>query len=231
MRLSAGVLELTVINTLSVTTVFDVTLPTVTSAGVPLQLSLSCLPYEVTNRSVDLRGYTIDAIADSIEAFITANVLSSGPNLVTVRSTDEVSCAYRLHNLRIEDAIGTVRPTDIEWLQTDIDIVIPAGFESVELNLAELEVVVLNGSELSGEASVSFNAANGKSTLLTGSVAAGSVSSPARQILHSTDAADLLVPFPNRLTINGTSRLGDALSTVRLTADDFLDIYVVITRR
>ncbi|MCK4856655.1 MAG: hypothetical protein KAT58_01685 [candidate division Zixibacteria bacterium] len=226
---STGTFTFTAENNLALPADLTITFPEITYDGSALSVPFTLGAGGVADYYIDLAGWQVAPIADSILAQISALIPSSGAEFVNINSSDNFSFQFELSQLNFATATAVVAPTEIEWTESTIDIEVPEGFASASLAAVELELTIHNGSELPGELSIQLEGDNGKSFTLTGNIAAGSPSSPSQTIICADDLADLLSPIPGSITVSGTATVGDGVSTVTITNNDFFLASAVIT--
>jgi hypothetical protein len=219
---ASGNLQFTVQNQTAIGTELTVTFPNITNGGSQLALTIPVNANGSASISHSLAGWTVQPQNDSLRALVSAAILSSGDNYVTVNATDQFGFSFELSNLELAEAIGVVPPTEIEVNDQQVSIEIPRGFENISLALVELAIELQNHSQLSGVVEINLEASNGKHLTVTGSVEAGSDAAPSINHIYSNQLADLLTPLPNAVTISGTATVGDGVTEVHVTSSDYL---------
>lgn len=227
--LASGSLAFAATNHLPVNASLNVHFPEITRNGTTLSLSLSAAAGAVVNQTLNLSGWQIEPTHDSLLAQITATILSTGDQFVTINSSDNFGLEYRLENLRLASATAVVAPTQIEWNSQNISIDVPRGFENASLDVVELNLTILNRSELSGNLVIDLRASNGKTLSVSGNIAAGSAAIPSTNQIHSSALASLISPIPDSITITGVATVGDGITSVHLASSDYLSGQAVLT--
>jgi hypothetical protein len=226
---ASGTLNFSVENHLPVGSELTVTFPDITYGGSALILSLNVGANGTIQQSHNLAGWTIQPQSDSLRAHLTADVMPSGENYVSVNSSDGFTFRYALDNLQLESATGIIDPTAINWDNRQVSVDIPKGFDNVSLETVELELCILNHTELAGDVQIELVASNAKHLSVGGNVAPGSTTSPSTNIITSDQLANFLTPLPKTITISGIATVGDAISTVHVSRADFLSGRAVIS--
>lgn len=228
--LATGNVTFSAVNNLPVTAELSISFPGITKDGSVLSLSLSAAADVTVNQSVDLSGYRIQPDHDSLITQITATIPSSGDDFVTVNSSDGFAFDFELSNLEISSATAVIAPKRIDWSSQKVDIEIPKGLENASLDSVELDLTILNHSELSAAVEIVLKASNGKQFTITGSVVAGSVAIPSVNHIPPPDGlADLITPIPQWIAITGNATVGDGVTTVYVTGDDYLSGSAVLS--
>ena len=76
---------------------------------------------------------------------------------------------------------------------------------------------------------INLAASNGKHLTLSGTVAGGSAGAPSSNRIYSDQLADLLTPLPSTITVSGIASVGDGVTTVHVSNQDYLSGKAVIS--
>lgn len=227
--LSGGVLTFTAHNTLSTPVELSFTFPEITQGGATLFVNGSLAGGGVMHEQVDLAGYEITPTNDSLLVRTNAFVPGTGDNYINVDSDDEFQIDLAIDDVVLTSARAVVPPTELTIASSEVDVEVTTGFENITLELVELNVTINNYTELSGDVLLSMQASNGKSFQVLGSVSGRDGSSAAIGHIYSDQLADFLTPYPDQITVSGTATVGDGVTTVDLSANDFVSAKVVIS--
>ncbi|MCC6962990.1 MAG: hypothetical protein IT585_07040 [candidate division Zixibacteria bacterium] len=221
-RLAGGQLHFVAVNNLPLGAQLTVTVPELTTGGQPLQFTINPAAHSQQQYQLDLAGWTLIPVDDSLQARIEAQIPSSNGGYVSIDENDRFDIHFSVDAIEIAQATGIVPPTQVEWDATDVGIEVPTGFETASLELVELVITIANRSELSGDIELALNASNGKSLTVNGTIASGSTQSAAVSEIYSDQVADLLSPLPDQIRVAGITLLGDGVTTVDFSAADYI---------
>lgn len=221
-RLSGGQLHFAAVNNLPLGAQLTVMIPELTLGGQPLQFAINPAAHSQQQYQLDLSGWMLIPVDDSLQAAIEARIPSSNGGYVSIDANDGFDIQFSVDAIEIAQATGIVPPTQVEWDATDVAVDVPTGFETASLELVELVISISNRSELSGDVELQLNASNGKSLTVNGAIAPGSAQSAAISEIYSDQVADLLSPLPDQIHVAGIALLGDGVSTIDFSANDYI---------
>ncbi|MBK7091974.1 MAG: hypothetical protein IPH59_09695 [bacterium] len=226
---AGGTMDLAARNSLSIPVELTFEFPEITNNDVPLQVSYQLAAGGVLNQQVDLGGWTIQPNQDSILTVVQANVAGTGGNYATIDSEDEFEIEFGLNDIQLATARGVFEPTELAIENSEVAVDVPVGFDEVTLEFVELSITLSNYTNLSGDVAVNLQASNGKSLQVLGNVEARGDNSASITQIYSDQLADLLTPIPDHITVSGVATVGDGVTSVELTQDEYFSATAVIS--
>ncbi len=224
-----GVLNLQAQNSLTTPVTLTITLPEISMGGNALQLNCVLNAGGVLNQQVNLSGWTVEPALDSILTQIHAQVPGSDGNYVAIDADDEFAIDFALENIELASVRAIVPPTELAFENSTVAVDVPTGFDNISLDFVELNITINNYTELAGDVVLNLAASNGKALQVLGTIDSRNGNSVAISQIYSDQLADFLTPLPEEITVAGTVLVGDGVSTVDLSNNDYFSATAVIS--
>ncbi len=227
--LENGSLELHSTNSLPLGADLNFVFPEITRLGQPLTVAANIPAAGSFYRSVDLAGWHAAPVDDSLQLQITASVPGSGGQQVTIDSEDNFLVDYEIRDLEAATVTGVVPSQGLDWSNTLFELNIPTGFDKASLELATLSIKISNGTPFSGNIELELSGDNGKQLLISGEILSRSGQAASLSEIYSDQIAELLTPLPQSITVTGIATIGDGVSQVTFTNEDYFSAIATIS--
>ncbi len=220
---SGGHISIDVQNNLPLATSLELTLPDLTSGGLPLSAGGSIGPQGSTTLTFDLAGVSYsNAQAGSTPLRVEAAFDSPGsPTPVTVTASNQFTVESEVLEPVIESITGILPEVtkSITDLQTEIDL--PDGFEEAGLAAGELQLEILSSLPYPGSFDLRLSGDRQQSLLITGDILPASGETPIASQVNVANAASLLSPIPQLIRAEGSVVYGDGVTAGTVTRNDY----------
>lgn len=224
--ITAGTLSLVITNLTNLSGDITVTVPQLTISGSPLSITRTVPGRSAVNAPVALSGYRLSpngtTVPQTLGFSASLNSPGSSGQQVAVAASDSFSVGAQLSGLTFGEISGVFTPQIISISPIQEQIEVPQGFEAFHMANAVAIVTVINGVQVAGDLDLQVDASNGKQLAFGGPINPSGSLATATSVITSPNAADLLNPFPNQVTISGSATIGDGITVGTIRAGDFV---------
>jgi len=186
--------------------------------------------------TVDLSGFSLrpqmaDFGQQPIRVLWTARTISTGAEMVLIRSTDIYLAQFSMESVRFSSLSGKLSETTIDIEQSEIDFDIPADLDNVFFETAQMELNINNGIYFPARTDLRVegeNESGARSDLFINEViqpaSESGVPSTTTIVLNDVNSSisDFISIVPKYLRVFGQVKLGDESWTGTVTRDDYV---------
>lgn len=189
-------------------------------------------PHTINLSGFSLRPQTADFGQQPIRVFWTARTVSTGSNMVLIRSTDTYQAGFAMQNVRFSSLSGMLNETTIDIEQSEIALDIPADLDNVVFETAQMELNIQNSIYFPAEIDLRLegeNESGDRSELFIKEVIqpASQSGAPTMTTIVLNDGnssiSDFISIVPKYLRVFGQVKLGNESWVGTVSRDDYIN--------
>jgi hypothetical protein len=224
--LTSGLLQIDIGNQTSMDATLDITFPDLVLGNTPVAFQRTVTAISNATITLDLAGYELrpadSTVPQDINIEVTANIPGSAPLHKTVNQNDQFIINASLSNLKFESVAGVFAAVTTSFEESQHDIEVPTGFDSISFASAVLTINIANALEMPGDLNIDLVGSNGKTLNISGTVNPGTAGGPVVTSFVDNTVADFLSPIPSQITVSGSATFGDGVSEGIIRAGDYI---------
>ncbi|MDH4157095.1 MAG: hypothetical protein OEW00_07460 [candidate division Zixibacteria bacterium] len=230
--LASGQLSLILSNNTSLDADLTLSLPDFILSGAPITVNQTVAANQTENVAIDLADCLIvpsdNTVPQLLDISVVADIPGSGSNRVPIDQADSIAVQADLTSLTFRSVTGVFDSisASFDGVQEQIDV--PTGFDSVQIQVAVLNLEVENRIDLPGYLDARLTGNHGNYIELSGAI------EPAGDSFSTTtftlvDSANFLAPIPSEITASGQVTFGDGVYQGKLEDNDYIFAHIDVT--